>query len=187
MNTWRDAVGAEQGNNGGPGFGAADVNGFVGKFGTYTRYINSAGEALANTRADQNPWLRLVRVGTKVTAYWSLFGTTWQLIDGEGRDMPNIPKDAVIGWKCMTDAGGYQSQKPSHYVAVNLRNFGPYASLLDVRIHPTPAGVDLVFKGGKLQSAPDLNGPWTDVVGGNQSPISLTAAGASSYFRVTGN
>ncbi|MBM3844755.1 MAG: hypothetical protein FJ405_00520 [Verrucomicrobia bacterium] len=188
LNTWRDAVGGGQGNNGGPGFGTPDVNGFVGKFGTYTRYINSAGEPLANTRADQNPWLRLVRVGNKVTGYWSLFGNTWQLIDGDGREMPNIPNNAVIGWMCMTDAGSYGNQKPNHYVAVNLRNFGPYASLLDVRIHPTANGVELLFKGGKLQSANDLNGPWTDVPGGNLSPISLSAdAAVAKYFRVAGN
>ena len=187
LNTWRDAPKGGQGNNGGPGFGTPDVNGFVGKYGTYTRFVNSAGEALANTRPDQNPWLRLVRKGTKVTAYWSLFGNVWQLIDGDGRDMPNIPNDAVIGWMCMTDAGGYGNQQPNHYVTLNLRNFGPYASLLDVLIAPTVDGTTVSFKGGKLQSAPTVDGPWTDVAGGNLSPITVTASGESKFFRVAGN
>ncbi|MBL9167480.1 MAG: Ig-like domain-containing protein [Verrucomicrobiales bacterium] len=188
LNTWRDQVGDDQGNSGGPEFTTPDTNGFVGKFGTYTRFINSAGEALSNTRPDQNPWLRLVRVGTKVTGYWSLFGNTWQLIDGEGRDMPNIPNDAIIGWMCTTDHnGGYGKGKPNHYVAANLRNFGPYASLLDVRIHPTGSGFDLLFRGGKLQSAFDPGGPWIDVPGGDRSPIRVSAEGGQQFFRVIGN
>jgi hypothetical protein len=41
----------------------------------------------------------------------------------------------------------------------------------------------IVWSGGKLQSAPALPGPWTDVTGA-ASPMALNTSGAAQYYRV---
>jgi hypothetical protein len=54
---------------------------------------------------------------------------------------------------------------------------------LTIKSLPGPQ-VQLTWDAGGLQSAPSLNGPWTTVVGSSSSPYTVSATGASQFFRV---
>ena len=123
-----------------------------------------------------NAWLRLLRVGALVNAYWGTNGTTWTLhrsVDTSTWSGGPLATGLLVG--IATAAGDNALYKVNAIVS----NFGARPVALSI----TRVGTNLRISwsgAGTLEWAPQVGGPWTAMPGAT-SPVTVTPTGSKFY------
>lgn len=141
-----------------------------------------------------NAWMRLKRVGQKLTAYRSSDGKTWN-VAGEVtyQNDPDTPEDERLADKLfvgifyapeflnINDEAARAARSAS---IAKFRDYGDFGAVSTGGIQSvTRSGANIVITfTGTLQQADAVTGPWTDVTG--SSPLNVPISGTAKFFRV---
>lgn len=120
-----------------------------------------------------NIWLRLKRQGAIFTAYRSANGQSWQVFGATTNE--NLPASLFVGLASNRGGG-------SGFARTTYANFGFLKSLAI-----TVQGFDTILSwsgAGVLETATDLNGPWTSAGVSQDNPQAITPTGPRRFYRL---
>ena len=138
--------------------------------------------ASSGTPLYPNAWCRLQRVGDLFSVYRSDDGVNWTAMGTTTFTEP-MPATLYVGPDYSPENGNITDESLRGMWLAKFRDYGdtfPKTAAVTLSSARTATGLTITFT-GKLQSAPAVTGPWTDVAGA-ASPLAITTAGKASAF-----
>jgi hypothetical protein len=147
--------------------------------------------------------LRVKRVGTRFTSYFSYDGVTWVEQADAGLDLPKLGGTVLVGFANQndtgfgvppndtyagngtTDAAGNPTQNESNYGVLRISHFGDYSSTIvppTVSIRVEGTNVVITYT-GTLQSSDSLTGNYAPVSGTSPLRLPLGSGAVTRFYR----
>ncbi len=122
-------------------------------------------------------WLRLQRMGELFTGFYSTNGMDWVQFAQSTRS--DLPSSLFVGLALTSHSIG-------NTATAEFCNYGEFVPALGpLNIERVGGNVRITWSGpGRLEQAPTVLGPWSDVPGNPSSPYETPASGAMMFYRL---
>jgi hypothetical protein len=151
----------------------------------------TSGSGGGGTPAYPNAWVRLKREGSVIRMFRSNNATEWVELGntdfGTTAEGP-LPNTVYVGPVYGPENGNIPEALRKNW-AVRIRNYGNFPPMVigeEATLAASRVGNNITISwspaGGRLQSAPQVTGPWTDV--GTANPATVTIGLENRFYRV---